>query len=65
MLNTERIKGLLAENLMTQGDLANKAGITASTVSRLMLTGRASRSTVKKIARVLNIETSELIRKEG
>ena len=63
MLNTERIKCLLAEKLMTQGELADKAGVTASTVSRLMLTGRASRSTIIKIAHVLNVEVAELVGK--
>lgn len=65
MLNAERIRGLLTEKLMTQGELADKAGITAGTVSRLMLTRRASRSTIIKIARVLNVDVSELVRKGG
>lgn len=52
---------MLIENI-NQQELARKAGITAGTVSRLMLTGRAKFTTIDKIARALSVDPQELVK---
>jgi len=48
---------------MTQQDLAETAGVSAGTVSRLMLTGRAKYTTIDKVARALDVDPQELIKR--
>ncbi len=51
--------------LMTQAELADAAGLTVSTVSRLESGLQAPRiSTVRRIASALNVDPSELLQDE-
>lgn len=62
MYNVEKIKQLLRIKFMTQQELAEVAGVSVSTVSRLMLTGNARYGTGKKIANALNVDPKEIIK---
>ncbi len=64
MYDTQKIQTLMTMNGMTQRALAKEADLHTGTVSRLMLTGRASYLTIKKVAHALNVNTVELIRGE-
>ncbi|MDI9461717.1 MAG: helix-turn-helix domain-containing protein [Saccharofermentanales bacterium] len=63
MYNVEKIRQLLTVKFMTQQDLAETAGVSAGTVSRLMLTGRAKYTTIDKVARALDVDPQELIKR--
>ncbi|MGI6507181.1 MAG: helix-turn-helix domain-containing protein [Saccharofermentanales bacterium] len=62
MYDVLKIKQIMLIENINQQELARKAGITAGTVSRLMLTGRAKFTTIDKIARALSVDPQELVK---
>lgn len=62
-----RVVGFCEERMWTQGRLAEEAGVSSTTVSRIE-SGRVSRphfGTVKKFARALGVEPRELLSARG
>lgn len=58
---SDNIAILLAEKRMTQAELANRAGITKSLVSQIMLCKRTPRtSTLQKVADALEVPMADL-----
>ncbi|NLJ70259.1 MAG: helix-turn-helix transcriptional regulator [Clostridiaceae bacterium] len=64
MLDVDKIKDILQSRLLTQQEVAEMAGVQAGTISRMLLTGRARYETVVKLAKALDVEPVELLRKE-
>ncbi|NMA00807.1 MAG: helix-turn-helix transcriptional regulator [Clostridiaceae bacterium] len=64
MYDTQKIRLLMLEKQLTQQELAEKAGLNPGTVSRVLITGNAKIKTIFKIAQALNVDITELIRKE-
>jgi transcriptional regulator with XRE-family HTH domain len=62
-MNVPRLRECREQRLMTQTELATKAGLTTATVSRLETgrTPRASFSTVRKLAAALSVEPQALM----
>lgn len=61
-ISTPTVKALIDLDLSTQEEFAAKAGISRATLSTALTRGTASRSTVIKIAKALNVEPEELIK---
>ncbi|MEE0741037.1 MAG: helix-turn-helix transcriptional regulator [Emergencia sp.] len=59
-IKSERIRTLMDVNLMTQGDLAESAGLSRATVNTVLLKGSCRPVTAKKIADVLNVNLLEI-----
>ncbi|MGI6617741.1 MAG: helix-turn-helix domain-containing protein [Saccharofermentanales bacterium] len=65
MYDVLKIKQIMLTEDINQKELASKAGITAGTVSRLMLTGRAKHTTIIKIAQALSVAPKSLLRRSN
>ena len=63
-LNVKRIKVLLAENDMTQTDLANKIGSADQHVSSILTKETCSLNTLGKISKALGVSPAEIIKEE-
>lgn len=64
-LNANKIKMLLAERGLAQYELAEISGVSRQTVSVMLQKESCHPDTLLKIARALDVEPQELIRKEG
>lgn len=62
---TERIKLLCQQNNMTLADLADKIGISRSTISRWNKENTPSSTTLSKIADFFNVSTDYLLGREN
>lgn len=60
-INTVIIKLLLAEQDMTQADLASKIGLSRQSVSTVLTRGTASPKTVGKLAAGLGVRPKDII----
>ena len=60
-INTVIIKLLLAEQDMTQADLASKSGLSRQSVSTVLSRGTASPKTVSKLAAGLGVRPKDII----
>jgi transcriptional regulator with XRE-family HTH domain len=59
----ERLKRLREEQALTQAELAERAGVSISTVSRLEQTSLPVRAgTVRRLARALGVQSTALAR---
>jgi predicted DNA-binding protein (UPF0251 family) len=56
VLDTNKLRGKIAENGMTQGQVARKIGVTEATFCRKMKTGRFGLEEAQKLVDVLKIE---------
>ena len=56
MVNTDKIRGLMAERKMTGRDMAEALGISANTFSAKMKAGVFNSDEMQKIVEVLSIE---------
>lgn len=61
MYNTRFIKNELLKKSMSQKDLANETELCQGTISRILLTGRSSFDSIKKICSVLDISIDEIL----
>jgi len=62
----DKLKNLRIEQALTQRELADKAGIGANTVNRIELNETEPHmSTIRKVARALDVEPRELVRGRG
>lgn len=62
MYDKKRIQTEMQQKGMYQKDIAEKTGLAPGTISRLMLSGRARIETVQKVAEVLEVDFSELVK---
>lgn len=62
VINPKSVKLAASERLLTNELLAEKAGVSRQTITRLLQTGRCSRSTLKALSKALEVEPSELVR---
>lgn len=60
----EKLKRLRIDHGLSQSELARRAGLTPSAVSNIEQRGSARPDTLKKIADVLGVRASELVRGE-
>ena len=60
-INTERLRSLQLATGLSSIKLSEAAGLGHNTVARALKTGRARIWTVHEMARVLGVETAELI----
>ncbi len=65
-VNVERLKALRTEHVLTLRELAQEAGVSKDTIWRLE-NGHsdAHPSTIRKLAKALDVEPEELVRTEG
>ena len=64
-LNTTNIKAAMIRQYMTQGALAEKAGVSRQTVCVTLARGTCSIATAAKIAAALNLAPDEACNLEG
>ena len=64
-VNTQKLRRLRREAALSQAELAERAGTTQETISRLECGHHAARGrTLRKLAEVLGVEVKELIKGE-
>ena len=63
--NAKNIDLIIAEKEMLQEELCKKAGISQQTLSTIRRTGRASLTTIGKIARALGVPVADIIIEEN
>jgi transcriptional regulator with XRE-family HTH domain len=56
----ERLKAIRDRRLLTQDELAEKSGVHYTTISKIENGGTARQSTVRKLAKALEVEPTEL-----
>ncbi|HHX18973.1 MAG TPA: helix-turn-helix domain-containing protein [Clostridiaceae bacterium] len=64
MIDLDRIQELMDEKYMSSRQVDLKAGLGVGVTKRLLRTGKGSFTTIKKIARALEVEPIELIKGE-
>ena len=62
MTKTPALRAIRAKKFLTQRELAEKAGVTTTTVSRLETGSDGAFSTIRKLAAALDVEPQELVR---
>lgn len=61
MIIIDRLKFALLQGNMTQNELAEKAGLTQTTISNISRTGVCKRSSFLKLLNAFEVEAEELI----
>jgi DNA-binding XRE family transcriptional regulator len=61
ILNSHKVKLLLAELGLTQTKLAEKSGISRQNISNILAKGRCSPATAGKIAAGLGVQVGEIV----
>ncbi len=63
-VNVDRLKTLRRQRVLALRELGDKAGVSKDTISRIERTGRAYPSTIRKLAKALDVEPQELVKAE-
>lgn len=63
-ISTRSIKHIMSVELLTQADLAEKAGVSRATINTALLKGACSTLTIKKIAKALGVEPVVILESE-
>ena len=59
---SKRLKDLRDRRLLTQEELAERSGVHFTTISKIENGGTARQSTVKKLAKALDVDPQELLK---
>lgn len=63
-ISVRKLTALMGANLMTQKDLAQKAGVSRATISGTVQKGSCSVQTTDKIAKALGVEPAKIVEME-
>ena len=63
-VNAKKLKTLRRKRVLTLRELGEKAGVSKDTISRIEREGTAYPATVRKLAKALNVDPSELVPEE-
>lgn len=64
-INPNTIRHMMGARLMTQGQLAEEAGVARMTINAALRRGTCSTGTARKIAHALKVEPADIVGREA